>query len=444
MLPASTRYAGQTHAILGIGASGMAAARLARHLGASVLLLDDGPPDKTAPAAAAATAEGFAVLTGREALDCTASFDLAIFSPGIDPSWPLAQAVSRKGVPCISEIEFAFQQTSVPVIAITGTNGKTTTTGLIAHLLTAAGRRTVPCGNYGTPLAEVVLAAEPLDVLTVEVSSFQLELIRTFRPAVAVWMNFAADHLDRHPSLEAYLAAKQRIFENQTASDTAVLNGAESYPALAARQVTFSAWRGDTIWTLTEGMICHLGQPVLPVAGTRLRGRHNAENIMAALAAVTAFGLPMAEAAAAVATFTPPRHRCEIVATVDGREFLNDSKATNIHAMESALRGQERPVVLIAGGKEKGLDYAPLLPLIREKTTHVFTIGEIGPALARNWPGAVPCQDLESAVRQAYAAAVPGQAVLFAPGTSSFDMFSGYGHRGDVFCQLVQQLIPTT
>ena len=444
MLPPSAKYAGQHHAILGMGLSGMAAARLARQLGAAVTLLDDGDPGKTAAAALQARAEGFSVVAGPEALACGTAFDLAVLSPGIDPAWPLARRVSGLGVPCVSEIEFACQQTETPVIAVTGTNGKTTTTGLIAHLLKAAGQRTIPCGNYGTALAEVVLAGEPLDVLTVEVSSFQLELVRTFRPAVSVWLNFAPDHLDRHPSLEAYRAAKLRIFENQTGSDTAVINGDGTYPPIAARRVTFSAWRTETDWTFREGVIHCAGRPVLALADTRLRGRHNAENIMAALAAVTAWGLPLKQAAAAVAGFTPPRHRCEIVANLNGREFLNDSKATNIHAMESALRGQDRPVVLIAGGKDKGLDYAPVLPLIREMTTHVFTIGEIGPALARTWPGAVPCQDLEQAVRQAYAASSPGQSILFAPGTSSFDMFTGYGHRGDVFCQFVHQLQPTS
>ncbi|MDB6069883.1 MAG: UDP-N-acetylmuramoylalanine/D-glutamate ligase [Verrucomicrobiales bacterium] len=444
MLPASQKYAGRHLAILGMGTSGMAAARLAQRLGATVTLLDDGDPAKLSAAAGKAQAEGFNVITGNAARGAEGPFDLAILSPGIDPSWPLARSLSDRGVPGVSEIEFAFQQTTVPVIAITGTNGKTTTTGLIAHLLTAAGKRTVPCGNYGTALAEVVLAGEPLDVLTVEVSSFQLELIETFHPIVAVWMNFAPDHLDRHPSLEAYLLAKQRIFETQTTSDTAVINGSETYPPLAARRVTFSAWLADTAWTFEEGVIKLDGQAVLTLSDTRLRGRHNAENIMAALAAVTAFGLPLESAAAAVRDFIPPRHRCEIVATINGREFLNDSKATNIHAMESALRGQEKPVVLIAGGKEKGLDYTPITPLIREKTTHVFTIGEIGPALAELWPGAVACADLGDAVRRAYAAAEPGQSVLFAPGTSSFDMFTGYGHRGDVFCQFVHQLLPTS
>ena len=443
MLPASAKYAGQTHAILGMGTSGMAAARLSRHLGANVILLDDGDPGKTSAAVAKAGVEGFTTVTGPDSLLCPARFDLAILSPGIDPSWPLAKSILTRGVPCISEIEFAYQQTTVPVIAITGTNGKTTTTGLIAHLLNACGRHTVPCGNYGTALAEVVLAGEPLDVLTIEVSSFQLELIQDFHPSVAVWMNFAPDHLDRHPSLEAYHLAKLRIFERQTASDTAVINGAETYPPLTARTVAFSAWSGETDWTFNNGWVSYQQMPVVAMADTKLRGRHNAENIMAALAAVTAFGLRLEEAAAHVASFTPPRHRCEVVARVNGREFLNDSKATNIHAMESALRGQDQPVVLIAGGKEKGLDYAPLLPLIRAKTTHVFTIGEIRQALSKTWPGAVPCQDLEDAVRRAYAASAPGQSILFAPGTSSFDMFTGYGHRGDVFCQIVHQLLPT-
>ena len=443
MLPASRKYAGQTHAILGMGTSGMAAARLSRHLGGEVVLLDDGPPDKISMAAAKAVADGFTVVTGPDSLRSNNTFDLAILSPGIDPSWPLATSVSSRGVPCVSEIEFAFQQTRVPVIAVTGTNGKTTTTGLIAHLLNSCGRRTVPCGNYGIALAEVILSGEPLDVLTIEVSSFQLELIQDFRPRVAVWMNFAPDHLDRHPSLEAYHLAKLRIFERQTASDMAVINGAETYPPLTACTVSFSAWREDTDWTFSNGSVFYQKQPVVAMADTKLRGRHNAENLMAALAAVTAFGLPLEVAAAHVASFVPPRHRCEVVARIDGREFLNDSKATNIHAMESALRGQDQPVVLIAGGKEKGLDYAPILPLIREKTTHVFTIGEIRQALADTWPGAVPCQDLEDAVHRAYAASAPGQTILFAPGTSSFDMFTGYGHRGDVFCQIVHQLLPT-
>lgn len=438
MLPPSTKYAGQRFAILGTGTSGQAAARLARQLGAEVVLLDDNAAE--APAAAQLRAEGFAVRSGPEARADEGPYDLVILSPGIDPSWPLAQGILARGVPGLSEIEFAYQQTAVPVIAVTGTNGKTTTTGLIAHVLGACGRRAVPCGNYGTALSEVVLRDEALDVLVIEVSSFQLEMIHEFRPVISVWMNFAPDHLDRHPSLEAYRAAKLRIFENQRPEDTAVVKGDEPLPGLTARRVSFSAWQPGGDWSFRDGIVCAGGSAVLALADTRLRGRHNAENIMAALAAVSAWGVPLEEAAAHVATFIPPRHRCEVVATLGGREFLNDSKATNIHAVESALRGQERPVVLIAGGKDKGLDYAPMLELIREKASAVFTIGEIGPALAITWPGAVFCRGLEEAVVRAFAAAAPSQTILFSPGTSSFDMFTGYGHRGEVFCQIVHQL----
>ena len=445
MIPSSRHYSGQRIAVPGIGRSGAAAARLARHLGADVALFDDGDPAKTAGAAEALRGDGFTVHTGTAALEDHGVFDLAVLSPGIDPSWPIARAFSDNGVPCVSELEFAWRHAACPAIAITGTNGKTTTTGLIAHLLKSAGVRTEACGNYGTPLSEIILRGEVLDAYTLELSSFQLELIDTFRARVAVWLNFAPDHLDRHPSLDAYRAAKLRIFENQLPSDTAVINGDETELAqtLTARRVTFSAWREESDWTYADGAVLRRGVPLVRLADTKLRGRHNAENIMAALAAAEAWGLDPAEVAGAVATFTPHRHRCEIAAVIDGREFLNDSKATNIHAMESALRGQDRPVVLIAGGKDKGLDYAPVTDLIREKATHVFTIGEIGPALARVWESAAPCRacaGLEEAVRLAAAAAAPGQTVLFAPGTSSFDMFTGYDHRGNVFCDIVTSL----
>ena len=340
-------------------------------------------------------------------------------------------------------MEFALQNTGIPCIAITGTNGKTTTTELTAAILNGAGVKTVPCGNYGVAMSSVVLEAAPLEVFTIEVSSFQLELIESFHPRVAVWMNFAPDHLDRHPSLEAYRQAKLRIFENQTARDTAVLNAAEDFPALKARRVTFSAWSGGADFTWKEGAIHHEGKCLVELSKTNLRGLHNAENIMAAMAACHAWGVPFDAMEETLRTYHPPRHRCELAGVVNGREFINDSKATNIHAMESALRGMTSKVVLIAGGKDKHLDYGPLRPLIKAQTTHVFTIGEIGKALAECWAADSECHacaSLEEAVRGAYAAAKPGQVILFAPGTSSFDMFTGYDHRGNVFTQLVQQL----
>ena len=443
MIPASDILAGRHVAVLGLGRSGLASARLAARVGARVTVLDTGEGAALAANAAALAAEGIPVVLGGEALTCSERFDMGVLSPAIDPSWPLAQLLIGAGTPAISEIEFAWRHTTVPCIAITGTNGKTTTTSLIAAALTAAGLRTVPCGNYGTALAEIVLRGEPMDVLTVEVSSFQLELIDTFRPRIAVWMNFAEDHLDRHPDMAAYYAAKARIFENQTPEDTAVINAVGDYPEIRARRVTFSAWESSADWTLRDGWILCGGEPFVEMRATRLRGRHNAENLMAAAAACHAWGVPLEALASSLSSLSAPRHRCEPAGTVRGVEFINDSKATNVHAMESALRGMEGRVVLVAGGKEKGLDYGPVTALVAEKASAVFTIGEIGPRLAAQWGAVVPCTvcaSLEEAVRGALDAAVPGQSVLFAPGTSSFDMFTGYDHRGDCFIQTVHQL----
>ncbi len=443
MIPASQKYAGRHVAVLGLGRSGMSAARLALRLGASVTVLDSGSSEALAKSAAELGGEGIACVLGDAALTCGARFDLAVLSPGIDPSWPMAVNLTSRGVKAIGEVEFAVQNTALPYIAITGTNGKTTTTELTAALLNGGGMKSVACGNIGHALSQVVLEDPPADVLTVEVSSFQLELIETFCPLVAVWMNFAPDHLDRHPTLQAYRAAKLRIFENQNEHDTAVLNGAEEYPPLKARRVTFSAWREGCDFSYREGAILHRGAQVADMAQTNLRGLHNAENVMAAMGAAHAAGVPFAAMQESLRAYRPPRHRCELAGTVDGIEFINDSKATNLHAMESALRGMAAPVVLIAGGKDKHLDYAPLRPLIRRQTTHVFTIGEIGQALAECWRDDSQCRactSLEEAVQAARDAARPGHTVLFAPGTSSFDMFTGYEHRGHVFTQLVQQL----
>ncbi len=444
MIAASRKYHGQHHAILGMGTSGIAAARLAQRLGATVTLLDSGHGAQLPAQAESLRAEGFTCRIGPEALTEGADFKLAIFSPGIDPSWPLARLLSDRGVPCVGEVEFAIQNTSIPYVAITGTNGKTTTTELTAALLHGGGLRTVACGNYGLAVSDVVRTAEAWDFLTIEMSSFQLELIETFSPKVAVWMNFAPDHLDRHPSLDAYRAAKLRIFENQTADDLAVINGAESYPAMAAQQVRFSAYAAGGHYACTDGVISYADEPIISLKETSLRGLHNAENIMAAVATAQALGVPFSAMAPALRGYAPPAHRCQLAGTIAGREFINDSKATNIHAMESALRGMPGKVILIAGGKDKQLDYTTATPLVEEKATHVFTIGEIGAALAQTWSRASKtdyCGTLDVAVRSALAAAMPGQTILFAPGTSSFDQFTGYDHRGRVFTELVQALL---
>ncbi|MEZ5304048.1 MAG: UDP-N-acetylmuramoyl-L-alanine--D-glutamate ligase [Verrucomicrobiales bacterium] len=430
------QFAGLKIAALGAGRSGLAAARVARQCGAECEILDSGNPAN----AEALRGEGFRVATGPAAVEAAAKggYDLGIISPGIDLNWELPQAL---GAPIIGEIEFAFRLSEAAAIAITGTNGKTTATELTAAMFKAAGINAEPCGNYGVAYSETL--ARPLDAAILEVSSFQLEAIETFRPAVAVWMNFAPDHLDRYAGIGDYRRAKMRIFENQTAADFAVVNGRDGIAGLAAKTITFSAFAGGFDFALRDGAIHFQGQRLCAFPLGRLRGRHNAENLMACLAAGHARGLAWEPMLAAAEAYVPPRHRCEFVRAIGGIEFLNDSKATNLHALESALAGREGRVVLIAGGKQKGLDYAPLRGLVAEKVSAAVLIGEIKESLAAAWDGAAPCEtaaDLDAAVRRARDLAAPGEAVLFSPGTSSFDMFTGYEQRGDVFCQIVNQL----
>jgi UDP-N-acetylmuramoylalanine--D-glutamate ligase len=440
----ASRHSGKRIAILGCATSGVAAARLARKIGAKVTILDSSDSESVQNRAKPLRAEGVSVLLGKSALNARRGFDLAVLSPGIDPSWPLATKIRDQGVPCIGELEFAYQHCSKPIIAITGTNGKTTTTELVECILKAAGIKTIAGANYGVAFSELIYEEIPVDVYTLEVSSFQLELIEEFRAQVAVWLNFAPDHLDRHPTLESYREAKLRIFENQRPDDCAIVNGAEEYPPLAAKKVTFSAHRLDTDFHLRMGRIWNCNDRIFDMSASHLRGLHNAENVMAAMAAAHAIGIPFPMMEKPLCAYRPQRHRCELVAIISGREWINDSKSTNLHSLEAALRGTQRPVVLIAGGKQKGLDYSPLAPLVKDHTTHVFTIGEIRDSLAAAWADASKtkaCPSLEAAVREAFAASSEGQTILFSPGTSSFDMFTGYDHRGNVFCELVNKLL---
>jgi UDP-N-acetylmuramoylalanine--D-glutamate ligase len=343
----------------------------------------------------------------------------------------------------MGELELGWRSVNVPVIAITGTNGKTTTTELLAQMLNACGQRTIACGNIGKPLCEVALERRDLDVLTVEVSSFQLETILTFRPSISVWLNFAPDHLDRYRSVAEYRAAKLRIFENQTADDVAVLNAGETLPKIAARPVTFSAYADNADFRLEGGSIVYQGAPVLRMADTKLRGSHNIENIMATLAVGLARGLSFEQMLPPLCAYEPRPHRCEFVREVGDVIYVNDSKATNLDAVEKGLLAQSRRVILIAGGKDKGFTFETLKPLVAEKVRAVVLIGEMAERICADWEGAVPCEiahSLADAVERAHAIAQPGEVVLFSPGTSSFDMFKSYADRGDQFRALVHAL----
>ena len=431
---------GKYIAILGAGRSGRAAALLALREGARVSVWDAAGEQAFAnmPAGIECHPQATAEI-GREIAS-----DILVVSPGIDTYGPFVAAFSHHAGELIGEVEFASRFYQGKIIGITGTNGKTTTTELVSRILAHAGLGGTPCGNYGLPFAEVALQASPPAAVALELSSFQLETVTSLRPDVAIWLNFAPDHMDRYPTVEAYRAAKLRIFNYQTPADTAVVRHGEDLPPRAAATVTFSTEDPQADWFSDGHLIHHHGELWLDMDhDTALRGLHNAENAMAARAACATLGIRAATMREALHGYAPPPHRCELIRTLDGVEYLNDSKATNLHALASALRSQTRPVVLIAGGKEKGLDYSPLVPLLREKALAAVTFGQIARPLATVFADAVPCEvvaTLADAVAVARGLAPRGSTVLLSPGTSSFDQFSGFEQRGNAFRDLVHQL----
>ncbi len=434
---------GKDIAVLGIGRSGRAAARLAKARGADVCVCDSGDPGKLESVSRELDQEGIDVVLGPGAETVDRHPDLVILSPGIDASWPIAAQFSGRGIEIIGELEFASRFWSGDVIGITGTNGKTTTTELIAGMLTEGGIPTEPAGNRGKPFSELVLEGGESSTATLEISSFQLETISTFTANIVVWLNFAPDHLDRYASVEDYRAAKLRIFENRPRDGWTVQRLGEDLPSDESRTITFSAFEEGGTYRFDGTHICRESERVLAMEGTKLRGLHNAENMMAAMAVADIKGVNVEAIRRTAETYRPPAHRNELVGTWEGREFINDSKATNLHALESSLRGSKQRVVLIAGGKEKGLPFVNLTDLIASKASHVVLIGELREKLAALWGGSVSCEtagSMADAVARAFAASEPGQAILFSPGTSSFDMFSGYEERGEAFRRAVANL----
>lgn len=433
---------GKTVVVLGLGESGRAAAELLLQQGAAVIVRDSQTSERLEHMATGLRQLGARVELTESAFSPIQP-DLAVLSPGVDPCTPMVTRLREKNVPLIGEVELAWSFCSAPVIAITGTNGKSTTTELIAAILNAAGRRTIACGNIGKPFSDVIRDKHDLDVITLEVSSFQLESIQTFAPRVAVFLNFAADHLDRYPSMDEYFAAKLRIFENQTAQDFAVVNSSLPLPALRARRTTIHAYGAEADYVFKDGWLCRGPEQILEQSTTRLRGPHNAENQLAALAVADLLQLPRSSTIQALRAYQPLPHRCEIVRVLDGVTWINDSKATNLHSLESALPGMNPPCVLIAGGKDKGFDYATIRALIACHVADAVLIGEARCAMRAAWSQSTRCHDatdLADAVTMARRLARPGQSVLLSPGCSSYDMFKNFEERGRIFRELVQNL----
>lgn len=441
---------GKHFLIVGFGSSGEAAARLLVRNGARVTVLDEAENDAMKRRARRKKNAGIRFALGAAAPPAGV-FDAAVLSPGVDPRRGLGRAVADLDLPVFGEIELASWFCSCPMVALTGTNGKTTTTELVARVLRAGGHRTLAAGNIGLPLSEAVLRTSELDWLVVEASSFQLETVDRFRSRVSVMMNITPDHLDRYDSVEDYARAKAALWRNQGVGDTAVVNR-DSEEMLArlgfappGRVLRYSICGAEADFSF-DGQ--RIGGPAaaglnLRLEETRLRGGHNAENAMAALGVAVAVGINLHRAWEAIQEYQPLPDRLESVGSVGGVEFVNDSKATNLDAMEKAVATFQRPVVLIAGGKDKGFDFSDALPALRGRVRACVLIGEMRERIRKCWAGEFPChleETLEAAVARAAALAAPDGMVLLSPGCSSYDMFDNYEHRGNVFRDAVRRL----
>ena len=443
--------------VVGLGKSGVASALFMKAHGAKVSVSDTKSGDELRNEIPVLLDHGITVETGGHGDRTFRGQDLIVVSPGVPvDAPPLVQARSL-GETVIGEIELAAQFLPGPIVAITGSNGKTTTTTLVGEIMTAAGFPALVGGNIGTPAISLAERATPETVIVLEVSSFQLETIQTFRPKVAVVLNVTPDHLDRHRTLEVYVNAKARIFENQQGSDSAVLNADDpTCVTMAARtraqvfwfsrqkEVEQGAWvrDGNIVFRDQRGQ-----REILEVSEIPLKGAHNLENVLAAVCAGALMGCAPDKIQQAVHNFKAVEHRLEFVATVRGVDYYNDSKATNVDATIKALESFPANIHLILGGKDKGSDYTVLNDLLRKRVKRVYTIGAAAAKIEsqivsskNGGPELVHAETLENAIRKANAAAQPGDIVLLAPACASFDQFKSYEHRGKVFKEIVRGL----
>jgi UDP-N-acetylmuramoylalanine--D-glutamate ligase len=440
--------------VVGLGRSGIAAAQLCAARGAHVTVTDKrGAADL--PTAAAALPPAVTRELGGHRREAFTGADLIVLSPGV-PDIPERAAARAAGVAITGELELASRFVTAPVVAVTGTNGKSTTTTLIGEMLRATGRPTFVGGNLGEPLAEAVdtPAAIAGGFCVVEASSFQLETVETFRPRVAALLNITPDHLDRYDGLDGYAAAKARIFAAQTPADFAIVNADDpiavrTAAAASSRKLAFSIARPlpEGAWLNGGALAVQLpGQPAetYPADLPWLAGqRHNQANALAALLAARLAGASAQAAAAGLLAFRPLAHRMELVAEVDGVAYYDDSKGTNVGAVVAALDGFPRPVVLIAGGRDKGGDYGPLAEVMARVGRGAVLIGEAAEKIQAAFQGRVAVEraaTLEAAVPTAHRRARRGDAVVLSPACSSFDMFRDYAHRAEVFRAAVARL----
>jgi UDP-N-acetylmuramoylalanine--D-glutamate ligase len=448
--------AGKKATVIGLGRSGRSAAGLLKRLGAEVFVSENGPLSREA--ADWLEREEIMYEAGGHT-DRAFRADLVIASPGVRPDSRIFREARSKGIEVWGEIELAWRASPARIIAVTGTNGKSTTTSMIGHVLNRCGKKCLVGGNLapGRPLCDLAGEAGPDDLIAAEVSSFQLETVSGFHPAVAVVTNITPDHLDRHPNMETYARAKARILENQSEEDTAVLNADDPnvarYCRPAAKALGFSlkgrVKRGA--WSDGQSLFLSIDENdrlIMPAAALKIPGRHNLENALAAAAACSALDCRPEDMGQALASFAGVPHRMEEVATANGISFINNSMCTNPAAGAASLRAVEGRVAVIAGGREKGLDMGPYLEAIAARAGAAVLIGESRSMMEsglRKLGFAEIClaDSLEQAVSKAAELAGAGGTVLFSPGCSSFDMFRDFEERGRAFRRAVESISKT-
>jgi UDP-N-acetylmuramoylalanine--D-glutamate ligase len=441
--------------VVGLGKSGISAAHFLRGQGARVTVSDSRDAVALAGEIPALLEAGIMVETGGHGLLTFRRSDLIVVSPGVPMDTPELKQVIAFGLPVIGELELAARFLKGKVVAITGSNGKTTTTTLVGEILKAAGMPTLVGGNIGLPVIELIDESSDETVSVLEVSSFQLETVEEFHPQIAVVLNITPDHLDRHGSFENYAAAKARITERQQAEDFLVLNGEDKATQMVAGKTKaqvfwFSGRRpirqgafvlGESVlFVAKEG---GKAEPIMPVSEIPLKGAHNVENVLAAVCVARLAGASAEVIRGAVRDFRAVEHRLEFVAEIDGVAYYNDSKATNVDATMKAVASFDGGIHLILGGKDKDSDYGQMAALVRERVKVVYTIGSAAEKIEHQLRGVVKMKSagtLAVAVRDATADAVPGDVVLLAPACSSFDQFENYEHRGRVFREIVHEL----
>jgi UDP-N-acetylmuramoylalanine--D-glutamate ligase len=443
-------FAGMPVTVVGLGASGIAACRVLGEIGARVRATDMRGPADVGRVAAELRDKGVSLELGSNSPDFAAGSELLVLSPGVALDNPVVAWAHSGGVPVISEVELAYCLSGARFVAITGTNGKTTTTSLIGEILKRRSDRVHVCGNIGVPITSVAMGLGSDHILVAEVSSFQLDTCVSFRPDVGVLLNITPDHLDRYASYDDYVASKGRLFANQTDSDYAVINYdsedcMKTSEDTEAHKLYFSLER-----EVPEGAFVRRGQVVVradrrertvyEIDTLKIKGPHNLANSLAAVLAAAALGFEDSAIREGVAGFEGLEHRYEPVAVIDGVSYVNDSKATNVDSVRVALESADPPVILIAGGRDKGGDFEALIPLVKAKADIILAIGEARETIARIFSPVIDVTcvgTLEEAVRMAGAQAAPGTTVLLSPGCASFDMFANFEERGKVFKRAV-------